>query len=67
MTFDFFFHVLFHRDVGEGTPVITLMTPDPPLLNPAFLHEGLIAFGTDKHAFDVMDIFLVLHRPLTSR
>jgi hypothetical protein len=46
----------------QGSTVITLMTPHPKLLNPTLLHEGLVAFWTNKDPLHIMDISFVFHR-----
>jgi hypothetical protein len=57
----FFFHVFFHGNMGKGAAIVTAMTAHAPLFNPSFLNKRLIALGTDKDPFDVMDLSLILH------
>ena len=57
----FFFHVFFHGNMGKGAAIITAMAANTPLFNPAFLNKRLIALGTDKDPFDVMDLSLIFH------
>ena len=57
----FFFHVFFHGNMGKGAAIVTAMTAHAPFFDPAFLDKSLIALGTDKDPFDVMDLPLKLH------
>jgi hypothetical protein len=49
----FLIHMLFHRHLGEGPPIVALVAADAPFLDPLVLHVGLAAFGADKDAFFV--------------
>jgi hypothetical protein len=59
---NFLLHMLFHGNMGQGSAVITFMTPHSPLLDPTLLYKGLLAFWTNEDPFYIMDISFIFHR-----
>jgi hypothetical protein len=62
-----FFHVFFNRHFRQRASLGAAVAPDAPLFDPLFLHIGLAAGGTHKHAFFIEHSTLFLHDSLFSK